>query len=128
MKYYHILTVLTLTIFASCDPVHQVSLENKTNNKIEVIYFPNLDDQQLGINKPTEITHRGQKMNKLFLDSAETIRIGMVCAHYIPTAEDIALDYLEVRFGRDTMKLIGKNAILTSIQKVSNLDWRMIVR
>lgn len=59
----------------------------------------------------------------IILDSSETISIGTVVAMYTPSANDIDLDYLEMRFGQDTIRLSGKNAILTTIQKVEKLDW-----
>ena len=112
----------------SCDPVHGLTLENKTKNKIEVIYYPALDEKQIGGKTPEEIEIRKQKMYKVPLDSAETICIGTVVARYVPSARDIDLDYLEIRYGPDTIRLIGKNAILTTIQKVERLNWRLIVK
>jgi hypothetical protein len=103
-------------------------LENKTKSKIEIIYYPNLDNGQLGNKTLETIDFRGQKMNKVILDSAEIISIGTVVAMYTPSANDIDLDYLEIRYGQDTLRLTGKNAILTTIQKVEKLDWRIIVK
>jgi hypothetical protein len=123
-----ILTLILLSTLTSCDPVHTLILENKTKNKIEVIYYPTLDNRQLGNKTSETIEIRGQKMNKLTLDSAETIAIGTVVAMYTPSANDIDLDYLEIRYGQDTIRLTGKNAILTTIQKVEKLDWRLIVK
>ena len=120
--------LLILVTLTSCDPVHNLTLENKTKSKIEIIYYPTLDVGQLGNKTPETIDFRGQKMNKLTLDSAETISIGKVVAMYTPSAKNIDLDYLEIRYGQDTIRLTGKNAILTTIQKVKKLDWRLIVK
>jgi hypothetical protein len=124
----YILTLIILVTLTSCDPVHTLTLENKTKNKIEVIYYPTLDNRQLGGKTPEAIDLRGQEMNKITLDSAETISIGTVVAMYTPSANDIDLDYLEIRYGQDTIQLTGKSAILTTIQKVEKLNWRLIVK
>lgn len=123
-----ILALLLLVAFTSCDPVHKLTLENKTKSKIEVIYYPSLNNKQLGNNLSETIDLRGQKMNKIILDSAEAISIGTVVAMYTPSANNIDLDYLEIRYGQDTIRLAGKNAILTTLQKVKKLDWRLIVK
>jgi len=124
----YILTLMLLFSLTSCDPVHTLTLENKTNGKIEVIYYPTLDNGLIRNKTTEEIEIRGQKLNKLTLDSAETISIGTVVAMYTPSANDIDLDYLEIRYGHDTIQLTGKNAILTTIQKVEKLNWRIIVK
>ena len=124
----YILTLIILLILTSCDPVHTLNLENRTKGKIEIIYYPTLENRQLGNKTPEAIELRGQKMNKITLDSGENMPIGTVVAMYLPSATDIDLDYLEIRYGQDTIRLTGKNAILTTIQKVKKLDWRLIVR
>ncbi|AEE52300.1 hypothetical protein [Haliscomenobacter hydrossis] len=124
----YILTLIILVILTSCDPVHTLNLENRTKGKLEIIYYPTLENRQLGNNAPEAIELRGQKMNKITLDSAETMPIGTIVAMYMPSANDIDLDYLEIRYGQDTIRLIGKNAILTTVQKVKKLDWRLIVK
>jgi len=124
----YIFTLIISVTLTSCDPVHTLTLENKTKSKIEIIYYPNLDNGQLGNKTLETIDFRGQKMNKVILDSAEIISIGTVVAMYTPSANDIDLDYLEIRYGQDTLRLTGKNAILTTIQKVEKLDWRIIVK
>jgi hypothetical protein len=113
---------------ASCDPVHQLTLENGTRNKIQVIYYPELNSRQLDNKKVETIRMQGREMNKVTLDSAETMTIGTVVARYTPSADDINLDYLEVLNGNDTIKLSGKNAILSVIQKVKSLDYRIIIK
>ena len=127
-KLKYITSFTALLALTSCDPVHDLKLENGTNKPIEVIYNPQLDSQQLHNMKVGKVEIRGQEMNRIILDSAETIRIGTVVAMYNPSAHDIDLDYLEVRYGRDTIRLTGKNAILTTIQKVEKLDWRLIIK
>jgi hypothetical protein len=112
----------------SCDPVHDLKIENRSSKTIDVIYYPNLDIRQILDKKIEKIEIQGKEMNKIMLDSAETINIGTVAARYNPSANDIDLDYLEVRYGQDTIRLIGKNAILTTIQKVEKLDWRIIIK
>ena len=113
---------------AGCDPVHDLTLENRTNETIEVIYQPYLENRQLNGKEPEKVNIHGTEMNMVTLDSSETIRIGTITAMYTPSASDIDLDYLEVRYGSDTIRLIGKNAILTTIQKVEKLDWRLIIK
>ena len=124
----YIWTLIILVALSSCDPVHTLTLENKAKSKIEIIYYPTLDNRQIGNKTPETIDLRGQKIYKITLDSAETIAIGTVVAMYAPSANDIDLDYLEIRYGQDTLRLTGKNAILTTIQKVEKLDWRLIVK
>jgi len=126
---YRFISILTLfSALTSCDPVHDLILENSTNKSVEVIYLPYLDSRQLGDKKAEKIEIHGQEMNKIILDSAETINIGTVTAMYTPSPHDIDLDYLEIRCGQDTIRLTGKNAILTTIQKVEKLDWRLIIK
>jgi len=123
------LTILTLlALLTSCDPVHSLKLENKTNNKIEVVFSPALDNQDLGNKETTRIILKGREFNSVTLDSAETIGIGTVIARYNPRPDDIDLDYLEIRMQSDTLRLIGKMAIFTTLQKVEKLDWRLIIR
>lgn len=124
----YIFTIILLAALSSCDPVHMLILENKTKSKFEVIYYPSLNHEQLGIKTAETIDLRGQKMNKVILDSAETISIGTVVAMYAPSANNIDLDYLEIRYGQDTICLTGKSTILTTLQKAKKLDWRLIVK
>lgn len=126
LKYITIFTLLFA--LTGCDPVHELTLENKTNKPIEVIYNPQLDNSQIGNKEVEKIEIEGQEMSKITLDSAETIKIGTVVAMYIPSANNIDLHYLEIRYGKDTIRLTGKHAILTAIQKVEKLDWRLIVK
>lgn len=122
------LTVVLSAILISCDPVHDLRLENKTDNKIDVIYSPALDLQELNGHEPTGIEVNGQKMNLVTLAPSETIRIGHVVASYNPKPYHIHVEYLEVRLGTDTLRLIGRNSIFSTIQKVESLDWRLIIR
>lgn len=121
--------ILTLfTVLTSCDPVHDLTLENKTDKIVKVIYQPYLDSRHLKGKEPEKINIQGQELNMISLDSSETITIGTVTAMYTPSASDIDLEYLEIRYGSDTLRLTGKNAILTTIQKVEKLDWRLIIK
>lgn len=129
MKIRTYIFILSLfTVLTSCDPVHELTLENRTNQAIEVVYQPYLDNRQLNGLEPEKIIIHGQEMNMVTLDSGETITIGTVTAMYTPSASDIDLEYLEIRYGSDTLRLTGKNAILTTIQKVKKLDWRLIIK
>ena len=124
----HIIALAGFLFITSCDPVHSLKLENKMNTSIEVVFYPTLDTQQLGGKEITQINLNGREFSSVTLDSAETIRIGTVTARYNPKPNDIDLDYLEIRLQSDTLRLIGKTAIFTAIQKVDKLDWRLIVR
>ena len=124
----HLMALTALSLLASCDPVHSLKLENKTNDKIEVVFYPNLDNQDLGDKQTTKINFNGRELNTVTLDSAETIRLGTVTARYNPRPNDVDLDYLEVRMQRDTLRLTGKTAIFTTLQKVEKLDWRLVIR
>lgn len=123
-----ILAISTLTILSGCDPVHDLKLENRTDKKIDVIYSPALDQQELEGQQATEIEVHGHTMNLVTLEPTKAIRIGQVSARYNPEPGDIRLDYLEIRFGQDTLRLVGQNAIFSTLQKVDRLDWRMIIR
>jgi hypothetical protein len=123
-----LVTLMGLLLMTSCDPVHDLKLENRTNKSIEVIFSPTLDNQDLGDKEIKKISFSGRELNSVTLDSAETIRIGNVTARYNPRPNDIDLDYLEIRMEVDTLRLIGKTAIFTTIQKVEKLDWRLIIR
>jgi hypothetical protein len=112
----------------SCDPTHDLKLENLTGNSIEVLYSLNSRVDYFGKNKTEIVEINGRELNKIKLDSAEILRIGNVVASYVPRTEDIYIDYLEIQSGSDTIKLTGKHAILSTIQKVKRLDWRLIIK
>ncbi len=123
-----VVTLTVLLLMTSCDPVHDLRLENRTNKRIEVIFSPTLDNQDLGDKEITKINFGGRELSSVTLDSAEIIRIGTVTARYNPRPNDIDLDYLEIRMQADTLRLFGKTAIFTTIQKVEKMDWRLIIR
>jgi hypothetical protein len=128
-KFITLLLAFTILItFTGCDPVHDVKLENQTRKPIEVFYSPRSDVSYSGNNKSEILKVNGRDLNKIVLDSAETIVIGKVFARYIPQAKDIDIDYLEIQYGSDTIKLIGKHAIFSTIKKVKKLDWRLIIK
>ncbi|MBI1306786.1 MAG: hypothetical protein GC181_09245 [Bacteroidetes bacterium] len=116
------------TMLTGCDPTHHLTLENKTDKTVQVIYLPEIDGRYLNGIETEKINIRGQEMNILTLDSGEIITIGSVSAMYTPKASDIHLQYLELRYGSDTLRLSGKNAIFSTIQKVKKLDWRLLIK
>ena len=129
MKLLKFLTALAfMTFLTGCDPIHHLKIENKTDRQVEVLYSPSLDPNQLGNLKVDSIEFNGKKLYRLFLAYSETMQIGTVTMRFTPEAKDINLDYLEIRNGTDTIRLIGKHAILTTIQKVKKLDWRLIIK
>jgi len=121
--------LLFIAIFTllSCDPVHRLTLENRSNMTINVIYSPELDDSFMKDKKAIELDIYGQKMYQVSIDSTESIEIGSVVARYTPRASDVWLDYLEIRRGQDTLRLTGRGEILSTIQEVGKLDWRLII-
>ena len=129
MKLIRFLTISTfLLVLMSCDPTHDLKLENQTGNSIEVLYSQSSSVNYLGKNKTETVKINGRELNKIKLDSAEILRIGTVVASYVPRTEDIYIDYLEIHSDMDTIKLTGKHAILSTIQKVKKLDWRLIIK
>jgi hypothetical protein len=129
MKLFTLLTVLTvLAALTSCDPSHDLKIDNQTGKPIEVLYSQSSNVSYFGVNKTEFLKINGRDLNKIILDSAETLRIGIVNARYAPTAEDLDIDFLEIRNSSDTIRLIGKHSILSTIQKVKKLDWRLIIK
>lgn len=126
MKY--LLIILSSIALVGCDPVHDIKLENQSGNTIEVLYTPSLENIQINEKQIEKGEYQGRSLDKITLDSTETIRIGTVVARYIPAERDINLEYLEVRNRQDTIRLIGKKAILSTIQKVEKLDWRILIK
>lgn len=122
-----IVYILTPLLMTACDPVHSLTLENQTNRQIEVICYPGLAEDIEDITSD-QIVINGKQMSRIILDTAETMSIGLVIAKNTPSAQDLEMDYLEIRYGKDTLKLSGKNAIFSTIQKVENLNWRLIVK
>jgi|SRR6185436_3268192 len=122
-----LLIILIFFGLTSCDPVHQLKLDNETSRPIVVIYRPPIDIAPAG-SKIENFDDNGIKYAKAILDSGQVMRIGNVVARYTPRPDDIELDFLEVCIDHDTMKLIGKKSIFSAIQKVDKLDWRLIVR
>ncbi len=122
------LSTFVVLFFASCDPVHDLHLENRSKSIIEVIYYPSLDQYHQVEQQITQVEWREKTMNKLKLYPGQLIPIGSVIASDTPHAKDIELEYLEIRQSKDTIRLIGKHAIFMGIQKVKKLDWRLIVR
>ena len=118
-----------LFLMTSCDPIHDLKLENRTSEKAEVIFYPDfLEDEYLKDFIVSKVKVNGQTMNTLTLEPSKMIRIGTVVARDNPKPRDIELDYLELRFGKDTLRLAGKNAIFSTIQKFDKHDWRLIIR
>ena len=111
-----------------CDPVHDLKLENKTTGNIDILYSPTLDLQELEGRQSSEVKFDGLALNLVTLEPTKTIRIGQVSARYNPKPSDIYLDYLEIRLEHDTLRLVGQNAIFSTLQKVDKLDWRIIIR
>lgn len=121
------LILLVISGLSSCDPVHDIKLENQTGKPVVVIYRPLIEIAPTG-SKIESFDVNGVKYAKVVLDSGEVMRIGNVVARYSPRAEDVELDFLEVYIDNDTMKLIGKKSIFSAIQKVDKLDWRLIIK
>ena len=121
------LIILTILGLASCDPVHDLKLDNQTSKPIVVIYRPLIDIAPIG-SKIESIDIKGVSYSKIVLNSGQNMRIGNVVARYTPQPEDVELDFLEVCIDNDTMKLIGKKSIFSAIQKVGKLDWRLIIK
>lgn len=120
--------IIIILLIMSCDPVHDLLLENSTKNSIEILFYPELSENALPKKNIETIEHKGLEMYKLILNQNKKIIIGTAIARYTPSAHSIDLDYLEVRNEKDTIVLVGKNAILSAIQKVKKLDWRLIVK
>ena len=112
----------------SCDPVFDLKLENQTNKKIEVTYYPKLDTLELEGHKQETKEEGGREMYKVILNPNQTMSIGRVYNHNTPNLADVYPDYLEVKFGNDIITLNGKNAIYTTLQKVEKLDWRIVIK
>ena len=117
-----------MTALTSCDPSHDLKIDNQTGKPIEVLYSQSSKVSYFGANKTEFLKISGRDLNKIILDSTETLRIGVVNARYAPIAEDLNIDFLEIRNSTDTIRLIGKHAILSTIQKVKKLDWRLIIK
>jgi hypothetical protein len=121
-----LLTALLL-VLSSCDPVHDLHLENQTSKSVIVIYRPLIEIAPTG-RKIESIRRNNITYAKVVLGSGEKMRIGNVIANYIPEVDDVELEFLEICMERDTMKLIGKKSILSAIQEVDKLDWRLVLR
>lgn len=129
MKLLNLLTVLTvLTTMSSCDPVHNLRIENRAEKTIEILYSPNLNEFKNATIKADSIVFNGRHLKRLFLADSETLVIGTIYMRSTPLAKNIDIDYLEIRNGPDTLRLIGKHAILATLQKVKKLDWRLIIK
>ena len=122
-----VLFILTIFGLTSCDPVHQLQLDNETSKPIVVIYRPLLGFAQTG-SKIESFDANGVTYAKTVLDSGQVMRIGNVVASYTPRPDDVELDFLEICIDSDTMKLTGKKSIFSAIQKVDKLDWRLIIK
>ena len=122
-----LLTSLIILGLTSCDPVHQLRLNNETSKPIVVIYRPLIDISPIG-SKIESFDVNGVAYAKVVLDSGQVMQIGNVVARYNPRPDDVKLDFLEIHIGNDTVKLIGKKSIFSEIQKVDKLDWRLIIK
>ena len=119
-----LLSALTILGLTSCDPVHQLRLDNETSKPVVVIYRPFVDTAPGG----ESFDVNGVTYAKVVLDSGQVMSIGTVVARYTPRPNDVALDFLEICIDNDTMKLVGKKSIFSAIQKVGNLDWRIVIK
>ncbi|MBN8703977.1 MAG: hypothetical protein J0M08_12995 [Bacteroidetes bacterium] len=129
MNTYKLLLLLSfLLTLGSCDPVHSIKLENKTKDKIDLFYNHSGD---IEITSPLEIKTveiKGEKWNKLTLDSNQYIYIGQIIANYTPEPTDLTIEKLIVVFGSDTIYLRGKNAIYSTLYRADKLDWRLTIK
>ncbi|GIV28782.1 MAG: hypothetical protein KatS3mg027_2596 [Bacteroidia bacterium] len=122
-----LLILLIIFGITSCDPAHQIKIENKTSQPITVIFKPLMDSA------PTDSNFASFETNdvlfgKTVLKSGQVLEIGTVAARYNPQPDDIDFDYLEIHIDKDTMKLIGKLSIFSVIQEVDKLDWRLVIK
>jgi hypothetical protein len=122
-----LLIALTSLALTGCDPVHQIKLDNETGKPVIIIYRP-LIEISPARSKVESFDIDGITYARTVLSSGEFMRIGNVVARYTPRPDDIELDFLEVCIDKDTMKLIGKKSILSAIQKVDKLDWRLLLK
>ncbi len=92
----------------SCDPIHNLYFENQMTSKIFIQ------------------TERNGNFDTL--STGSTFKIGNCVARYTPKVEDIEIDYLKIIANSDTLTMTGKPAIFSMLQKVENLNWRIIYR
>jgi hypothetical protein len=115
-------------LFVSCDPGHDIKLENQTTKAVQLIYYPQLGEQELGQHKTTEIKYQGRIMHTISLSPSESIEIGHVFGRYTPNSNDIDLEFVEIRSENDTLKLVGKSSIYSTIQMIEKLNWRLVIK
>ena len=92
----------------ACDPVHSLYLENQTNHQILIQ------------------TTQQNKYDTLLAGSS--IEIGKCIAHYEPRLDDIDINYLKIVSNSDTVVYPDKAAIASRLEKIGNLDWRIIFK
>lgn len=108
--------------------MYDLKIQNGTATSIEIIYFPQFESDYIPEMNPKEIESHGLKMYNVDLPPGQLMPIGTVVARYNPQPDDIEIEYLEIRMSKDTMRLHGKGAIFSALQKVDKLDWRIIAR
>jgi len=124
----HLLVFISSICFISCDPIHDLKIQNGTGSDIEIIYYPQFASNYIPEKHPNEIENLGLKMYSVNLAPDQLMPFGTVVARYNPRPDDIEIEYLEIRMSKDTMIFKGKGAIFSALQKIDKLDWRIVAK
>ena len=116
-----------LFLMASCDPVHDIRLENGSSQNIEIILYPELDYVEMEKFEIETFEFNGVRAQKLSLKPGQLIPIGTVHASYEPDLDDLKLRQLQVIRAMDTLKFSGRDHLLESLRKIRRLDWRLVI-
>ncbi len=124
MKSYLIL--LGLAICISCDSTDHLTIYNSLKGESVEIIVGADDNYQTGF-LPFK-TLNGDLLYQTFVEPGEIVKVGTVNRNYVPEPDDLNLDYVELRYGGDTIILKGKKAIHNSFYNEEGKFWRYKIK
>lgn len=109
-----------------CDSFDHLTVYNSlTGEKVEILYvsedYLSSDSQSLG-------SVDDKNFYQTTLGPGEVVKVGTVNRRYIPEADDINIDYIELRYAGDTVVFNGKKAIYTSFYNEKGKKWKYTVK
>lgn len=122
--------ILILILLFSCDPVHNLTLDNQSGKEVEIVFYPEMWENPTMEKSVEQIDYEGIKMYKLTLRPNENIRIGTVIARDNPVAHNIDFKFLEIRYANDTFLLKNKSVkryfhLYPEVRKEKEVMWYM---
>ena len=126
MKTYLILLCLITLGCNSIDHIDDLTVYNNLKEeRVEIIFGP--DENYQPDLKPVT-GNNGKIYYQTFIEPGQIAKVGTVKRNYVPHADDLYVNYIELRYAGDTIILKGKKAIYTSFYNDEGKFWRYKVK